>query len=230
MIGRPTAADTIPAVARPRWSTVLFDLDGTLVDTIGLIVASHRHAVTTVLGRDLPDDVLRSGIGRPLIDQMRVFDPDQADELLASYRTWNHANTERLLAKYPGVDELLVALDAAGVQIGVVTSKARDAVDLAFRILPPPVRYRALVSHEDTTSHKPGPEPLLHALQLLGAGPADAVYVGDARYDVEAARAAGIASVAVAWGAGDRDSLEAAAPDAIADTPQELAVLLGVEM
>ena len=116
------------------------------------------------------------------------------------------------------------------MQIGVVTSKARDAVDLAFRILPPPVRYHALVTHEDTTSHKPGPEPLLHALELLGTELEDAVYVGDARYDVEAARAAGTAAVAVAWGAGDRASLEAAAPDAIAETPAELAAILGVAM
>ncbi len=192
---------------------MLFDLDGTLVDTIGLIVASHRHAVTTVLGRDLPDDVLRSGIGRPLIEQMRVFDPDRADELFDAYRTWNHANTERLLAKYPGVDELLLALDAAGVQIGVVTSKARDAVDLAFRILPPPVPLpRARHRTRTPRATSPGPSRCSTPSSCWAPKLADAVYVGDARYDVEAARAAGTAAVAVAWGAGDRASLEAAAP------------------
>ena len=104
----------------------------------------------------------------------------------------------------------------------------RDAVDLAFGFLPPPVRYHAVVTAEDTTRHKPGPEPMLHALELLGSTPAEAVYVGDARYDVEAARAAGLAAVAVTWGAGDRASLEAAAPDAIADTPAELGAVLGL--
>jgi pyrophosphatase PpaX len=181
-----------------------------------------------VLGRDLPDDVLRGGIGRPLLDQMRVFDPDRAQELFDVYRTWNHANTERLLARYPGVDELLVELDRAGAAIGVVTSKMRDAVDLAFGILPPPVRYHAVVTAEDTDRHKPGPEPLLHALELLGSRPAEAVYVGDARYDVEAARAAGAAALAVTWGAGDRASLEAAGADGIASTPAELGSLLGL--
>ena len=208
---------------------MLFDLDGTLVDTIGLIVASHRHAVTTVLGRDLPDDVLRSGIGRPLIDQMRVFDPDRADELLVTYRTWNHANTERLLAQVPRRRRAARGARRGRRAIGVVTSKARDAVDLAFRILPPPVRYHALVTHEDTTSHKPGPEPLLHALQLLGTRPQDAVYVGDARYDVEAARAAGTAAVGGRLGRRrSRVAGGAAAPDAIAETPAELAAILGV--
>jgi pyrophosphatase PpaX len=216
-------------MATLRWRTVLFDLDGTLVDTIGLIVASHRHAITTVLGRDLPDEVLRGGIGRPLLEQMRVFDPERAQQLFEAYRVWNHANTERLLRRYPGVDEVLVALHAAGARVGVVTSKMRDAVDLAFRILPPPIRFDAIVTAEDTERHKPGPEPILHALDVLDASPDGAVYVGDARYDVEAARAAGTAAIAVTWGAGDRASLEAARPDAIVDTPGELAAVLGVQ-
>jgi pyrophosphatase PpaX len=215
-------------VASLPWRTVLFDLDGTLVDTIDLIVASHRHAVTSVLGRDYPDDVLRHGIGRPLIEQMRVFDPERAQELYDTYRVWNHANTERLLRKYEGVDELLGRLHAAGARIGVVTSKSRDAVELAQRILPPPVPFDAIVTAEDTNRHKPGPEPILHALELLGGTPSEAVYVGDARYDIEAGRAAGTGAVAVTWGAGDEESLRAAEPDAIARTPAELAAILGV--
>jgi len=120
-----------------RWRAVVFDLDGTLIDTIPLIVASHRHAVQTVLGRDLPDEVLRSGIGRPLIEQMAVFDPDRAQDLYDSYRVWNHANTAALLGRFDGVDEVLRELDRAGAAVGVATSKSRDAVDLAFSIQPP---------------------------------------------------------------------------------------------
>jgi pyrophosphatase PpaX len=215
-------------VARLPWRSVLFDLDGTLVDTIDLIVASHRHAITTVLGRDLPDDVLRGGIGRPLLEQMSVFDPERAQELYDTYRVWNHANTERLLRRYDGVDEVLGRLHAAGAAIGVVTSKSRDAVELAQRILPPPVPFDAVVTAEDTERHKPGPEPILHALELLGGTPADAVYVGDARYDVMAARAAGTAAVAVTWGAGHEDALREAGPDAIVGSPAELAEVLGL--
>jgi pyrophosphatase PpaX len=112
--------------------------------------------------------------------------------------------------------------------MAVVTSKSRDAVELAQRILPPPVPFDAVVTAEDTERHKPGPEPILHALELLGGTPSDAVYVGDARYDVLAARAAGVAAVAVTWGAGDEDALRAAGPDAVVGTPAELAAVLGV--
>jgi pyrophosphatase PpaX len=209
-----------------RWKAVVFDLDGTLIDTIPLIVASHRHAVTTVLGRDFSDDVLRSGIGRPLIDQMRVFDEPRAQELFDTYRVWNHANTAALLGRFDGVDDVLVRLAAAGAAIGVATSKSRDAVDLAFSIQPPVVGFQAIVTVEDSVQHKPHPEPVLTAIARLGAEPADAVYVGDAPYDIEAAVAAGCGAVGVTWGVATAGVLAAAGADAVAETPAELATIL----
>ena len=209
-----------------RWKAVVFDLDGTLIDTIPLIVASHRHAVQTVLGRDFSDDVLRSGIGRPLIDQMRVFDEPRAQELFDSYRVWNHANTARLLGRFDGVDEVLVRLAAAGAAIGVATSKSRDAVNLAFSLQPPVVPFQAIVTMEDSALHKPHPEPVLMAIAKLGAEPADAVYVGDAPYDIEAAVAAGCSAVGVTWGVATAEVLAAAGADAVARTPAELATIL----
>jgi pyrophosphatase PpaX len=209
-----------------RWKAVVFDLDGTLIDTIPLIVASHRHAVQTVLGRDFSDDVLRSGIGRPLIDQMKVFDEAQAQALFDTYRVWNHANTAALLGRFDGVDDVLVRLAAAGAKLAVATSKSRDAVDLAFSIQPPVVEFDAIVTVEDSTRHKPHPEPVLTAIAQLGAEPADAVYVGDAPYDIEAALAAGCGAVGVTWGMASRAVLETAGAEAVAETPEELAAIL----
>lgn len=213
-------------MSSPRFETVVFDLDGTLIDTIPLILESHRHAVREVLGRDLPDEVLLAGIGRPLLDQMRELDPDRAEQLLESYRAWNHANTERLLRPFAGISELLLDLDAAGVALGVVTSKSRVAVDLAFQIIPPAVTFDAVVTMEDTERHKPRPDPILAALERMGRTPATAAYVGDAPWDLIAARAAGVAAVAVTWGAATRARLEQEEPDAVADTPAELRELL----
>ena len=211
-----------------RWTAVVFDLDGTLIDTIPLIVASHRHAVQTVLGRDFSDDVLRSGIGRPLIDQMRVFDDARAQELFDTYRVWNHANTAALLGRFDGVDAVLVRLAAAGAAIGVATSKSRDAVDLAFSIQPPPIEFQAIVTVEDSARHKPAPEPVLTAIDRLGAEVADAVYVGDAPYDIQAALAAGCGAVGVTWGMATADVLWEAGAHEVAETPEELgAILLG---
>ena len=208
------------------YRTVIFDLDGTLIDTIPLIVASHRHAVQTVLGHDLPDDVLRSGIGRPLIEQMAVFDPDRAQDLYDSYRVWNHANTAALLGRFAGVDDVLRRLHRAGAAIGVATSKSRDAVDLAFSIQPPVITFGAVVTVEDTDRHKPDPEPVLTAIARLGATPSEAAYVGDAPYDIAAARAAGCGAVGVTWGVASGDVLRDAGADEVAETPEELTAIL----
>lgn len=156
----------------PRFGTVLFDLDGTVVDTRELIRQSHRHAVTTVLGREMPDDELLANVGRPLVEQMAAFDPGRADDLLQAQRAWNHAHTAELIAPYPDVDQLLADLKAAGCRTGVVTSKAGPTVQLAFDALPQVARHiDVLVAVEDTPVHKPAPDPVLRGLQLLGAAP-----------------------------------------------------------
>ena len=113
-----------------------------------------------------------------------------------------------------------------GVTSDASASKSRDAVDLAFALQAPPIVFDALVTIEDTTRHKPHPEPVLLAIARLGASPADAVYVGDAPYDIEAARAAGCAAVGVTWGAASAQALHAAGADAVATSPAELAGVL----
>jgi pyrophosphatase PpaX len=202
------------------YGSVVFDLDGTLIDTIPLIVASHRHAVQTVLGRDISERELRAGIGRPLPEQMRIFDAERADDLYHAYRTFNHANTAEYLGWFDGIDRLLERLAADGVRLAVATSKSRDAVDLAFSLQPPPVVFDACITLEDTETHKPDPAPVLLAIERAGGIPADAAYVGDAVFDLAAARAAGCGFVGVTWGVGT--AAELAGADAIAETPDEL--------
>ncbi len=97
---------------------MLFDLDGTLIDSIELILASHRHATLTVLGESPPDDVLRRGIGTPLVAQMRTLDDTRVDELVAAYRAFNHANHDALLRPYEGLLELCTRLHGDGVVLG----------------------------------------------------------------------------------------------------------------
>jgi pyrophosphatase PpaX len=227
----PTPGDGARAAPR-SWRAVVFDLDGTLLDSVPLIVASHRHALQAVLGRDEPDEVLRAGIGKPLIEQMRAFDPDRADDLFAAYQAWNLEATPRYVRWFDGVPELLERLRDAGLRLGVATSKMRTSVDLAFRTVPPPVEFDAIVTLEDTTTHKPDPAPLLHALAGLGAPPAQALYVGDAVVDIEAARAAGCAAVGVTWGAGVAADLHAAAPLAVVETTAALGdvIVAGAEV
>jgi pyrophosphatase PpaX len=207
---------------RPGYDPVLLDLDGTVIDSVALIRESHRHAVRTVLGADLPDAVLVANVGRPLIDQMRAFSPDRAEELLETYRTWNHAKTRELLRPFPEMEALLATLRDSGRQLGIITSKSRPTVDLAFGVLPIEGLFDVVVTTEDTVRHKPDPAPVLLALERLGRTSAGACYVGDAPFDLRAARAAGVAAIGVTWGFFSREALEAEEPDLIVNTPQQL--------
>ncbi len=210
----------------PGYDPILFDLDGTVIDSVALIRESHRHAVTTVLGTPMTDETLIALVGRPLIDQMREFSVEHADELLRVYREWNHEHTHRLLTAYAGMDELLSTLRADGRTLGIVTSKSGPTVDLAFDVLPLRHHFDVVIAAEDTDRHKPDAAPIHAAITRLGADPARACYVGDAPFDIQAAQAAGIAAIGVTWGFFVRGVIETLAPDAIVDTTDELAVVL----
>jgi pyrophosphatase PpaX len=196
----------------------LFDFDGTLVDTTDLIYQSMRHATGEVLGREISRDVLMANVGQPLPRQMELLSAEHAEALLDSYRLHNEENHDALIKEFPGVEESLARLKAAGVRVGVVTSKRRFSVDMALKNFPGLGDVvDQWVTMEDTTEHKPRPEPLLKGLELLGNVPREqAAYVGDSPFDVAAAKAAGVVSVAVSWGAFSEDALRAAEPDHLA--------------
>ena len=202
---------------------ILFDLDGTVIDSVALIRESHRHAVRTVLGEEWEDARLVANVGRPLLEQMAVFDADRAQELYDVYREWNHANTSALLLAYEGVEAALRELKAEGRRLGIVTSKSHDAVDLAWEVLPALRElFDVVIAAEDTERHKPDAAPLLEALRRLGAGPEGACYVGDAPFDIVAGKAARITTVAVTWGFFPPHELLSLDPDLVADTPADL--------
>jgi pyrophosphatase PpaX len=202
---------------------ILFDLDGTLVDTIGLIVASYQHAFRAVLGEEVDEARARAWIGRPLLPALLEESPERGHELDRAYRAWNLANTDRLIRPYAGVQDLLAGLAAGGRPFGVVTSKRRETARMALRCVGLDGLVDTLVGLEDTPTHKPDPAPLLLGASRLGLPPERCAYVGDATVDLLAARAAGMASVAVTWGAGDRDELLSLGPDRVADGVGELA-------
>ena len=206
-----------------RYETVLFDLDGTLIDSAELILASMRHATRTVLGRDYPDEALLAGVGSPLHAQVREFDEERVEDLVQAFRDYNEPQQAALLP-CEGVLDVVRALHDEGRRLGVVTSKRHLTVGISFDALPELASYfDVVVAAEDTERHKPHGEPVLLALERLGAPREGAVYVGDAPFDIAAAKAAGIASIAVTWGKfHSRERLEQEEPDAIVDTPEEL--------
>jgi pyrophosphatase PpaX len=197
-------------------SAALFDFDGTLVDTTEMIHQSMRHAASSVLGRDdIPRGTLLANVGQPLPRQMELIDAEKAELLIEAYRRHHEEHHDDLIGEFPGIEEALARLRSAGVRVAVVTSKRLVSVEMALKSFPG-LRdvVDRFVTMEDTTEHKPTPEPLLRGLELLGNVPKDeAVYVGDSPFDVEASKAAGLTSVAVSWGAFSEDTLRAAEPD-----------------
>jgi pyrophosphatase PpaX len=193
----------------------LFDFDGTLVDTTELIYQSMRHATGEVLGREIPRETLMANVGQPLPRQMELIDADRAEALLESYRLHNEEHHDLLIGEFPGVKRSLVKLSAGGVRVAVVTSKRRLSLEMALERFPGLGEVvDRFVTMEDTTEHKPHPAPLLKGLVFLGdIPPEEAAYVGDSPFDVGAAKAAAVKSVAVSWGAFSEDTLRSAEPD-----------------
>jgi pyrophosphatase PpaX len=209
---------------------VLFDFDGTIVDTTELIHQSMRRATGEILGRTPSREVLLANVGQPLPRQMELLDPERAEELLESYRLHNEELHEDLIEAFPNVETSLARLRDAGLRLAVVTSKRRFSLEMALDSFPA-LRdaVDAFVTMEDTTEHKPHPAPLLKGLKLLGDAPPDrAAYVGDSPFDVAAAQAAGMLSAAVSWGVFTEEDLREAEPDRLfEDLDSAVEFLLG---
>jgi pyrophosphatase PpaX len=206
-----------------RFPVVLFDLDGTVVDSGGIILASMRHATREVLGRDFGDAELMQAVGGPGLEaQMAVFAPERVDELVRVYRAHNEPLHDELEA-CPGMEDVLRQLHEQGHRLGVVTAKRRSTVELAFARVPIAHLFETVVGGDETQKHKPDPEPLLLAAERMNARPEETAYVGDSPFDIRAAKAAGMHAIAVTWGRiHDRERLEREEPDAIVDTAEEL--------
>jgi len=206
---------------------VLFDLDGTVVDSGAIILASMRHATREVLGRDYSDAELMQAVGGPGLEaQMHALAPEHVDRLVTVYRAHNEPLHDELEA-CAGMEDVLVRLHEEGRRLGIVTAKRRSTVELAFARVPLGHLFETIVGGDETQRHKPDPEPLLLAARRMGADPQETAYVGDSPFDVRAAKAAGMYAVAVTWGRiHEREKLEAEEPDAIVDAAEELLALL----
>jgi pyrophosphatase PpaX len=212
----------------PR-KAVLFDLDGTLINSIGHIVACWQHTTRTCLGRELSREEILPTLGRALLECFEEVAPGRGEELCVAYRAYQQTTHDTMITLVPGTRETLERLKAAGLRLGVVTSKglvvAMEGLNL-FDLAP---YFDTFVTHEDTTRHKPHPDPLLVASKRLGIEPANLVYVGDAVVDVQAGKAAGMRTVAVTWGAGEPEALARAGPDYLFESIEEVAALLAGE-
>lgn len=192
---------------------VLFDLDGTLVDSIELLVASMEYSFE---GRALRPPLAEwlALIGTPL-DKMLArwaVDAEDVDFLRARYREHQLAKHDEMIKLYPGMVETVRALHAAGHPLAVVTSKLEVGARRALKFAQIEECFDVVVGIDQTIKHKPEPEPVWYALEHLGVARERAIFVGDSTHDMEAGRAAGVSTVAVLWGPYTREQLEPTHP------------------
>ena len=208
-------------------TTFLFDLDGTIIDSIDLIIRSYRHTILAHRGYEPPDDIWMKGLGTPLRVQFREWteDPSELEAMIATYRAYNLSHHDEMVTAYDGVVDAVRGLAARGKTLGLVTSKLRSGAFRGLRRVGLEDAFPTVVGADDVTNPKPHPEPVLTALERLGRGPEGVVFVGDSRHDIECGRAAGVKTAAVLWGPFGRSNLEDLHPDYWLEHPRDLDIL-----
>jgi len=211
-----------------RYDTLLFDLDGTLINSVKLILDSYHH---TLLVHGIParsdDDWLR-GVGTPLRVQFADWDDGSGkiEELVATYREYNLANHDSMVTLYDGIAEMLHEVRASGYRTALVTSKNRQGALRGLDLTGLTPYLEELVCVDDVVNPKPHPEPVEKAVRLLGTAADRAIFFGDSVHDMHSGRAAGVTTAAVLWGPFGRAHLESSSPDYWLTTPGEILPLV----
>lgn len=207
-------------------STFLFDLDGTIIDSIELILRSYRHTMEHHRGNEPmpPDELWITGLGTPLWAQFGQIteDKEEIERMVQTYRTYNLTHHDALVKPYEGVVDEIRRMKDAGKQLGVVTSKLHDGAMRGLRIAGLDDAFDIVIGCDDVTNSKPHPEPVLKAIDELGVTAAETVFVGDSRHDMESGRAAQVKTAAVLWGPFARADLQDLQPDYWLEKPEDL--------
>ena len=203
----------------PRPIAVLFDLDGTLIDSIGLLLACVHHAFSSFAGRRPTDEEWVAGIGTPLWSQMAAYtdSDEQVRELTHRYRTFQRERHDELTTLYPGTLDVVQALAERGHPMAIVTSKSNEMMHRALEHTGIARYMSAAIGADSCTAHKPDPFPVRLALQELDRGAHEAVFVGDSPHDMNAGNSAGVATVAALWGPFTTEQLRPSNPSYFLD-------------
>ena len=214
----------------PRYDTIIFDLDGTLLDTLEDLADAVNHALSQMGMPGRTIDEVRQFVGNGVAKLMERAvptgtDPEQTAQALAIFKDYYELHKEDKTAPYAGVVELLSALHQRGYKLAVVSNKFDRAVkDLMPRYFPGLIHAAAGEDEDNGVPKKPDPTMVHRVMAELGAG--KAVYIGDSEVDMETARNSGLPCISVTWGFRDRDFLLANGADTFADTPAEILELV----
>lgn len=216
--------------ASRKIKAVLFDLDGTIIDTNELIIESFLHALKGIVPAGFGREHIIPSMGQPLTMQLQQFSGrQQVDDLTQLYREYNHRRHDEMVDLFPGVAEVVPALHEAGIKLGIVTTKMRGTTLRALELLGIAKYMETIVSLDDVEHAKPHPEPVAKAIAALGVDAAATFMIGDSSVDVKSAIAAGAIPVGVAWSLkGEKVLYEAGAVHMLREM-NELLTLCGIE-
>lgn len=210
--------------------TVLFDLDGTIVDTNELIIASFQHVLDKHKQPHTREQIIPY-MGMTLEQQFQAFSGWQdVAELVTDYRSFNTVHHDTMVKGFPHVDEVISALKDKGIKVGIVTTKIRPSTMRVLELFGLLKYMDTIVTVQDVTHPKPHPEPVLTAMERLNADPKRTLMVGDSPADIKSAQAAGALSAAVAWSLKGAEELKKYNPDYILEDMFDLYGILGWEL
>jgi pyrophosphatase PpaX len=210
-------------------AAVIFDFDGTLVDTIPLIVDSWNAAVREPLGRTFSPQEVISLFGVPEPEMLRRALPASRwqSAVEAYYRHYEAKHDD--VKPFPGISELLQQITNAGIPIGVMTGKARITADISLRALNWTKLFRSVITGDEVREQKPHPEGVIKVAHEIGVTPSRCIFVGDSPVDIAAGRAAGMMTAAAAWHSHYLDELRKAGADVFCERPSDVARALGLQ-
>ncbi|MGD6968434.1 pyrophosphatase PpaX [Rossellomorea vietnamensis] len=210
-------------------TTVLFDLDGTLINTNELIISSFLHTMNTYF----PDQYKRGDVlqfmGPPLEESFIKVNPDRVEDMVKTYRTYNLEKHDSLVTEFEGVFETVQTLSQNGCKLAIVSTKIRDVVIKGLKLTNLDQFFDVIITLDEVVNAKPDPEPVQKALSALGSTPEESIMVGDNHHDVLAGKNAGTLSAGVAWSAKGREYLDQYEPDFMLETMADLLDVVGLE-
>jgi pyrophosphatase PpaX len=210
--------------------TILFDLDGTIIDTNELIIATYLHVLAGQSGGPHSRETIIPHMGMPLIEQMMLFTGrSDVEDMIPVYREFNLRMHDELVREFPHVKDVMAALHEHGIRMGIVTSKIRKTTEMGLNFCKLREYVDAIVSVDDVLQPKPHPEGIHKAMRELDADPDSTLMVGDSFYDIEAAKNAGILSAGVAWSLKGEDYMRELEPDYLLKDMRDLLEIAGVK-
>ncbi|MCV9888113.1 pyrophosphatase PpaX [Metabacillus halosaccharovorans] len=210
-------------------NTLLFDLDGTLINTNELIIESFLHTLHSYYPDQYKRDDVLPFIGPTLYDTFTSINPEKTEEMVKVYRKFNHEQHDTLVTEYETVFETIKTLKEHGFKLGIVTTKIRDTVNMGLKLTKLDQFFDVVVTLDDVENAKPHPEPVLNALAQLDSKPEEAIMVGDNHHDVEAGKNAGTKTAGVSWSIKGREYISSHNPDYLLERMSDLLPIVGVK-